>query len=282
MKRKLLALNLVLVALIALAGWGLRLEWIAAKEREKAVLGRTIKPAPAPEHVPLPNVQPVLPARYIDIANKDLFSKERNPTIVVEPEAPPPPKPMPPLPVVRGILNLDGVTAIMSENPKAMQKEVRPGDSIGEFKLLAINSQEIVLEWDGKQLRKNVAELFDRSIPEPAAAPAAASAAAPAPAVNKPSLAQKTGPGVDMGAGRKACVPGDTTPVGTVVDGLKKVTWETPFGTGCAWEPPKSGQIDEHEKTSHHRPMPPAGAGRIACRRAEDAGKRAEADRRQT
>jgi hypothetical protein len=39
--------------------------------------------------------------------------------------------------------------------------------------------------------------------------------------------------------GRKSCVAGDTTPVGTVVDGLKKITWDTPFGKGCAWEAPK-------------------------------------------
>jgi len=230
--------NVVLVAFIVAAGWRLRVEWRAAKQKEKALLGQKLKPAPAPEHVPLPRVQPVVPSQYIDIANKDLFVRERNPTIVVEEKPAPPPKPMPPLPIVRGILNLDGVTAIMSENPKATQKEVHPGETIGEFKLLAINNQEIVLEWDGQQLRRRVSELFDHTIPEPAAP--AASAPSPATAPKPvPTVTQKSGPGVDMGAGRKACIAGDSSPVGTVVDGLKKVTWETPFGQGCAWEPPR-------------------------------------------
>jgi hypothetical protein len=43
---------------------------------------------------------------------------------------------------------------------------------------------------------------------------------------------------VDIGNGRKACVAGETAPDGTVVQGLKKVSWETPFGKGCAWETP--------------------------------------------
>ena len=240
MKRKLILLNLVLVALIAAAAWRLRVDWLAAKEHEKIMLGRKIKPVAPPEHVPLPHVQPVMPAQYIEIANKDLFTKERNPTIVVEqPKVEvPPPKPMPPLPVVRGILNLDGVTAIMSVEPKAPQKEIKPGDAIGEFKLVAVNNQEIVLEWDGQEVRRNLQELFDRSTPEPAAAPAAANAA-PAAAPAKPSIAVKSAPGVDMGAGRKACAQGDDSPAGTVVDGWKKYYWDSPLGRGCYWEVPK-------------------------------------------
>ena len=240
MKRKVILLNLVLAALIGGAAWRLRVDWLAARQHEKSVLAQPVKPAPAPPHVPLPNVPPVMAAQYIEIANKDLFSKERNPTIVVEKPVDPPPPPMPALPVVRGVLNIDGVTAIMSENPKAMQKEVRPGDTIGEFKLLAINNQEIVLEWNGQQVRRNVAELLDHSAPEPAAAPApGAAAAAQSPALNKPAMAVKAGPGVDMGAGRKACVAGDESPAGTVVDGMKKYYWESPLGRGCYWEVPK-------------------------------------------
>ena len=238
MKRKLILLNLVLAGLIGAAAWQLRVEWLAAKQHEKEVLGVKVKPAAPPLYVAPPGAQPVVPAHYIDVANKDLFSKDRNPNVIVEPPPPPPPpKPMPALPVVKGILNIDGVTAIMSESGKAIQKEIRPGEQIGEFKLLAINNEEIVLEWEGKQVRRRVMELFDRSIPEPAPAAAANTPAAAAP--NKPALAVKAGPGQDIGAGRKACVPGDTTPVGTVVDGLKKISWSTPFGEGCAWEAPR-------------------------------------------
>jgi hypothetical protein len=239
LKRKLILLNLALAGLIGAAAWQLRVQWLAAKQHEKEVLGVKVRPAAPPLYVAPPGAQPVVPAQYIDVAAKDLFSKDRNPNVIVEPPPPPPPpKPMPALPVLKGILNLDGVTAIMSESGKALQKEVRPGEQIGEFKLLAVNNQEIVLEWDGKQVHKRVEELFDRSIPEPAPAPAANTPAA-APSAPKPVAAVKAGPGQDIGAGRKSCVAGDTSPEGTIVDGLKKITWDTPFAKGCAWEPPK-------------------------------------------
>jgi len=239
LKRKLILLNLALAGLIGAAAWQLRVQWLAARQHEKQVLDVKVKPAAPPLYVAPPAAQPVVPAQYLDVAAKDLFSKDRNPNVIVEPPPPPPPpKPMPALPVVKGILNIDGVTAIMSESGKAMQKEVKPGEQIGEFKLLAINNEEIVLEWDGKQVRRRVQELFDRSIPEQAPAPAS-NAPAPAASAPKPAVQVKAGPGQDIGAGRKACVPGDTTPVGTVVDGLKKISWSTPFGEGCAWEAPK-------------------------------------------
>jgi hypothetical protein len=240
LKRKLVLLNVALVALIGAACWQLRVAWLAAKQHEKEVLV-TAKPKPAAAlpYTPPQAPPPVVPVQYLDVANKNLFSRDRNPVVIIEPpkvEPPPPPKPMPALPVVKGILNIEGVTAIMTEAGKTVQKEIKPGDQIGEFKLLAINNQEIVLEWDGKEVRRPVQELFDRSIPEPT--PAAAGPA-PAPAAPKPQIQQQSGPGQDIGAGRKACVPGDTTAVGTVVDGLKKITWDTPFGKGCAWEAPK-------------------------------------------
>jgi hypothetical protein len=239
LRRKLIALNAALALLIGAACWQLRVQWRVAKRHEKEVLGRSLKPAGAQPYTPPSVPQPVVPAQYLDVATKNLFSKDRNPNVILEPPPPPPPpKPMPPLPVLKGILNIDGVTAIMSENNKATQKEVRPGESIGEFKLLAVNNQEIVLEWEGKEVRKPVAELFDRSIPEPAAAAPAASAPA-APAPSAPAAQVKSGPGTDIGAGRKSCIPGDTSPAGTIVDGLKKITWDTPFGKGCAWESPR-------------------------------------------
>jgi hypothetical protein len=240
LKRKLIFLNLALVALIGAACWQLRVHWVAARQHEKEVLGGPkLKPAAALEYLPPTGPQPVVAAQYLDVATKDLFSKDRNPNVVVDaPPPPPPPPPMPPLPIVKGLMKFDGVTAIMSEPGKAGQKEYKPGDQIGQFKLVAINSQEIVLEWDGKEVRRNVEELFDRSIPEPAApTPVAQSGQAPAPP--GPALTVKAGPGTDIGAGRKACVPGDSSPPGTVVDGMKKISWDTPFAKGCAWEPAK-------------------------------------------
>ena len=42
--------------------------------------------------------------------------------------------------------------------------------------------------------------------------------------------------GVDMGAGNRGCVMGDTTPAGSVVNGFKKVVSMTLMGQSCHWE----------------------------------------------
>lgn len=230
-------LNLVLLAVISGAVWRLRVEWLAAQAREQALLKQAVKPAPAPPYSPLPKAEPVLPAKFADIAQQMLFSKDRNPTVVVETAPPPPPRPMPPLPLLRGVMNLgDGPTAIMIEKRGAEARDFRPGQQVGEFKLVAINTQEIVLEWEGKEVRRKVDDLIDHSVEEASTPAPQARTAAPAAAA-QPTVPQvQSGPGVEMGKGLKACVKGDTTPAGSVVDGLKKVVSESPFGQVCRWE----------------------------------------------
>jgi hypothetical protein len=222
----------------------LRAEWQAAKAHEDSVLAKKLPPAPAPLYNALPSAQSVVPAGYIDIAQKMLFSKDRNATVIVPPPAPPPPPPpMPALPVLHGVMNIgDGPTAIMSAKAGAAHRDIKPGDKVGEFKLVAVNNEEIVLEWNGQAVRRRLEELLDRTVaaaptaPAPAAVASGPAASAPAGPAN---LTAKSGPGVDIGNGIKACVAGDSAAPGTVMDGLKKVTWETPFGKGCRWEPAK-------------------------------------------
>ena len=52
----------------------------------------------------------------------------------------------------------------------------------------------------------------------------------------EPSGEHTKGPGIELGQGSRACVPGDTTPPGTVKDGFRKVVNKTPFGNSCRWE----------------------------------------------
>ena len=234
-------LNVTLLVVTLVAAWRVRSEWQAAKERERKVLVRKPSPAPALSTPPVPAPKPVVPAGYIDIAKNMLFSKDRNSTVIVPPPPPPPaPPPMPALPVLHGVMNIgDGPMAILSEKANTAHHDIRPGEKFGEFTLLAVNNQEIVLEWNGQQVRRRLDELLDRSAaaaPQQAASPPGVTPAAPA-APAPPAV--KAGPGVDIGNGIKACVAGDTSPVGSVVDGLKKVTWDTPFGKGCRWDPVK-------------------------------------------
>ena len=145
---------------------------------------------------------------------------------------------MPSLPAAYGMIDLGaGPLVILSEKPGARHRGYRAGETIGEFKLLSINGRELVFEWDGKQIKRNLDQIIDKraaesTAPPPEGQPAAAAAK---PAVQ--SLAPvKAGPGVELGESTRACVHGDTTPAGTVQDGFRKVVSKTPFGDSCRWE----------------------------------------------
>jgi hypothetical protein len=128
-----------------------------------------------------------------------------------------------------------GPMAILSATANGAHQGLHPGETIGPFKLVDVNSDEITLEWEGKTIRKNVDELLDRSAPQQAVVSTARTEqpAAPAPVVAK----TPTGPGADTGAGFKRCELNDNTPPGTVVDGYRKVANPTPFGEACRWDP---------------------------------------------
>lgn len=242
MKRKLLLANLALLGLSVAGGLHLRREWVEAHANEQAVLRKRIPPVPPPPIVPLPAAEPVRAAGYGDIAQKMLFSKDRNPVVVVEPPPTPKPIPMPPLPLFHGVLNLgDGPMAIMSEGPKGPHRDYQPGDKVGAFKLVAVSNDELVLEWEGQTITRKVDEILDRSKPAPPAsgAPVAAATSAPAPPPPPPVATAPATPGADLSQGIKACQPGDTSPAGTISDGMRKVVKPSPFGTRCYWESEK-------------------------------------------
>jgi len=236
LRRKLLLLDLALLGLVIAAGWQLRRQWLQARHREQMVLGRTVKPLPPPPVSPLPAIEPVRAAAYAEVAEKMLFSRDRNPTVVVEQ---PPEKPLPPLPALYGLIDLgDGLTAIMSEKPGGPGRGVRAGEKIGPFLLAALDRQRAVLEWEGRTVVKKLEELIPRAAqPDNAAATShAASAAPPQPVVQRPAV---SGPGPSIGGDVRACQPGDTDAPGTVREGYRKVVTQSPFGPICRWEPVK-------------------------------------------
>jgi len=238
-KRKLLLANLALLGLSVAGGLHLRREWTEARAREEAVLRKRTQAAPPPPMAPLPAIEPVKPAGYNDIAQKMLFSKDRNPTVVVEAPPPPKPIPMPALPLFHGVVDFgDGPMAIMSEGPRGPHRDYQPGDKVGAFKLVAVSNDELVLEWEGQTIKKKVDEILDRSTPPPPSPSGAAAAGRPAPLTPLVATAPAA-PGGDLNGGVKACQPGDTSPAGTVADGMRKVMKPTPFGSRCYWESEK-------------------------------------------
>ncbi len=54
----------------------------------------------------------------------------------------------------------------------------------------------------------------------------------------EPASTQQPTMGVALDDRTKACVPGDTSPAGTVLNGYTKVIEATPFGNACRWVAP--------------------------------------------
>ncbi len=242
MNRKLVLLNSVLLLVGIYGGVQLRNEYKAAKAREAALQRVRITPEQPPPFVALANDPPVLPSGYKDVAIKDLFHPSRNPDIVKElPPPPPPPPPMPALPRFHGQMNLgDGPLALLVEKPGMPEKAIKPGETIGQFKLVDVNTNEITFTWtfNGEVARRSLSELADNTVAVAAAAPDARQSPASAPPP-PPVIKSTIGPGALTGQGTRTCDPNDSTPAGTVVNGFKKTEGRTPFGAFCVWDPVK-------------------------------------------
>ncbi len=239
---KLRLLDLALLVIAGLLFWQLRREWIQSHARDLVLVKSLLPAARVPGLAPLDKVDAVKAADFAEIATKDLFSKDRNPNVIVDPPPPPPEKPQPPFPVAHGVMLWDGVppTIVLSEKAGGPQKSYHPGDSIGPWKLVSVDNSYADFEWDGKDFKKRIDELIDRTpialAAPPTPTPAQAAAAKPAQVLSNSSHA---GPGVDLGGGNKSCYSDDSSPDGTVVSGMKKVVAATPFGNSCHWEPSK-------------------------------------------
>ncbi len=243
MTRKLILLDVALAAVFCFLVFEMRREWVEAHARAQAFLSTKIAQVPATPLAPLPKVAPLAAVAYADVALLNLFSKDRNPQVVIDVE-PPKVKPIPAFPVARGVLLWEGTppVVVLSLRSGGPQKGYHMGDRIGDWKILSVDNQYVVFEWDGKQFKKRIDELMDHAA-ETAQAPASPSAAAAAsnaaPAAKAQSLSDsgKSEHWVDVGADdMRGCKPGDDTATGTVVDGFKKVVSSTPFGSACRWE----------------------------------------------
>ena len=242
MSGKLRILDLALLVVAGLLYWHLRGEWIGSHARDLALLNSAPPATRVPGLPPLDRVNAVTAADFAEVATKNLFSQDRNPNVIVDPPKPLPPKPQPPFPVAHGVMLWDGVppTIVLSEKAGGPQKGYHPGDIIGPWTIVSVDSSYADFQWDGKDFKKRIDELIDRT-PIAEVSPSAANTAAK-PAPSQPAVLSNTsrsGPGQDVGAGLKACVANDNSPDGTVVDGMKKVVTATPFGNNCRWEPSK-------------------------------------------
>ena len=234
MSRNLIALNLLLLALLAAAILKIRDNWRGYLGQEQTALNRVTAPLPPAALPPRIAPAPLTAAMYVEIASQFLLSRDRNPNIVVEVEAP---KPAPPLPRFYGVMDFgEGPRVILADKPGGKQKSYLLGEKVGDFKLVAVSPREIVFEWEGKRMTASPMDLADKSAPAAAPQPQqAAASAAPAQSTTIVSSGPSR-PGAELTSTRRACPPGDNNPAGAVVDGYRKVLADTPFGKSCWYE----------------------------------------------
>jgi len=242
LRPRLIILNLALVGGLAAVGYQARLEWQRSQAERKAHLNVPVKAPAVPPPAAAPKPETASPIRYEDVAKRNLFSKDRSPDVIVEPPKPVEVKKMPPLPVVYGVMALpSGVRAIMAELKGNAGRGVREGDRIGEFQVAALDPEKVVFQWNGERIERRIEDLIDRSGParqdNGGNAPAPRGPAAPPPpqAQQPANAPPRMGPAT--GENSRACVPGENSPPGTVLDGYHKTVVQTPFGPmGCRWE----------------------------------------------
>jgi hypothetical protein len=234
--RRLWFLNIVLIGLIALIVVRFQQSQQELQARAARNLNQVVKPAPMAPLPPIAAPAPAVAANYADVAIKMLFSRDRNPTVILDPVAAPPPKPMPPLPVAYGALFFGEPGIILAlPNAKGSQRLYRKGEVIGEFKLVNFDNTSIAFEWDGKTVERRLDQVMAKAseVPaEPAAAPAASTSTVA-------STANASGPGPTRIDGTRGCISGDKSPSGTIVDGFRKHEVQGPIARFCQWEPVK-------------------------------------------
>lgn len=233
-------LNLLLLALVALAAWQLRQRWVAARAAEVIILSEQAKPVILPPVTPPIPSPAVTASNYMEVASRTLFSPDRNPDVVKEtPPAPPAPV-MPALPFAHGMMTIEGKTiVIMSLKAGAPHHGYSPGATIGDFKLISVQGNVLTFDWNGEKVVRSFEDLREKNpTPQAQSAPAVANAAPPTAAIEVVQSLKGPGP-KDEASGNKNCVPNDNSPSGTIQDGYKKVVQATPFGAACRWEPVK-------------------------------------------
>jgi hypothetical protein len=248
MNRKVIFLNLGLLALAGWLFWVLRLKWIESHQHEHAELTSVPRRqlVVAPPAVTPPKLMAA--SEYNEVAQKTLFAKDRNPNVVIEVKPvppPPPPPPMPPLPAYFGSMSL-GDPVIVLKLPKGTQKSYHAGEQVGPFQLVSFDKEKVIFDWDGQTVERNLEDLREKEEAKEVAAVSRQVAPVAPAAVSAKSIGgtdeKKPEPkgsdklGQDIGPGLKGCVAGDTSPAGSSEGGYKKRVEVTPFGGRCLWE----------------------------------------------
>lgn len=260
MSRRLFYFNALLMLGIIGAAMELRSRWIEARNREEMMRLGKLQPLRGILKPPIPGAKPVSSLEYTLVSAQMLFSRDRNPTIIVDPPAPPVVKPWPALPKSYGLMFLGEKPRILLGTGPGNQKSYVAGERIGEIEIVRFDNRTITFAWNDRTVEKRLEDLVDNnpmgsSQPGPppggyGGPPAAGAGVQPGggarPAgggltvIGAAGTPSDTRIGQDIGLqGTKSCAPGDNSPAGTVLNGMKKVVVAGMFGSSCYWEPAK-------------------------------------------
>jgi hypothetical protein len=260
--RRLFYLNALLALGIIAAAMELRGRWIEARNREEMMRLGALQPLRATLKPPIPGAKPVSALDYTLVSSQMLFSRDRNPAIIVDPPPPPVEKKWPPLPKSYGLMLLGEKPRILLGMGAGTQKSYVAGEKVGEFEIVQFDNRTITFAWNDKTIEKRLEDLVDNNPmgsssqsgvppggyggpPGGVAAGGAASGNSARPAGGGltslgPGGSADSRIGADTGLqGTKSCAPGDNSPAGTVLNGMKKVVVPGMFGSSCYWEPVK-------------------------------------------
>lgn len=257
MSRKLFYLNAALLIGIILASAALYGRWTEARQREEMMRLGTLAALRWNPTAPIPPSRPVSAVEYSLISAQMLFSRDRNPNIIIELPPPPPEKKAPPLPKAYGLMLIGKNPRIILGTGLGNQKSYIAGEKVGPWEIVSFDNKTITFAWEDKTVEKRIEDLVDNNPmgggsqqqagPPPGGygGPPPGSPQAPAPSPS--ALTSIGGPGSDAGkvgadtglSGTKSCTPGDNSPAGTVLNGMKKVMVQGMFGPSCYWEPAK-------------------------------------------
>jgi hypothetical protein len=178
----------------------------------------------------------------VEIVDRNVFSALRG----VPPPQPVEPAKAPPLPLLFGTMDLgSGRFALMAPGGPgpADSKQVTLGEDIGGYKLVSVNTSNVVVQWqDAKTtLEISTATRHAPGVPGVAEKTPNARAGQTTSVGSAPSSSRGNSAFYGRGASNSAARPSPPPAapdiaVGAVVDGKRKVLVPGPFGMQVAWE----------------------------------------------
>lgn len=155
-------LNTVLTILLVMTGkliWGQvqSQRTLLTNPHEITELPRSMKPL-----IPSTALQA---ASYLEVAQLNLLSPDRNPNIMME-SPPAPVAPDPPLPACSGVILLPPSRPIilLSAGADSKKRGYQAGEMVGEWKIESFDWREITLECSGRRITKLLSELSQQSV----------------------------------------------------------------------------------------------------------------------